>query len=141
MNDPRQKLRLAKEALEAAVCALEQGSLAEAPLLRATPITPRERAMDWLAARRRRALLIDPALNEGSWAILMDLFVNKDVRPVSISSACIASGHPATTALRWVRRMIELELIAREDDGTDGRRAHLVLTARGEAAVLAHLGR
>lgn len=139
MDEPHSTIIRAREALEAAVLALDQLSKTEAlPFLARRP-TPRERALAWLESSRRRARIMDGQLSEGAWTILMDLYVNQDVRPVSVSSACIASGHPVTTALRWIRGLIDLGLVTRQDDGRDGRRVYLALTSKGEEAVLAHL--
>ena len=76
-------------------------------------------------------LFADPA-----WDILLDLFVQKSCgRRVSITSACIASGVPPTTGLRWVALLVEEGLVLREGDDVDRRRAFLRLSATGETAV------
>ena len=52
----------------------------------------------WLAMYRdRKAMFGD--ISEGPWRILLDLAVNG---PCSVTSACLASGSPATTGLRYV---------------------------------------
>lgn len=136
LNDAMPPLVRAKQAIKVAAVALDQIPTAAGPAREV--LTPRDRALLWLAAYQRR-LQMQPELNEGSWAILMDLFVNKGVRRISISSACIASCNPPTTALRWIRRLIAEGLITREEDEDDGRRMYLFLTEKGEAAVLQHL--
>lgn len=76
-------------------------------------------------------LFADPA-----WDILLDLFVQKSVgKRVSITSACIASGVPATTGLRWVTLLVDEGLVIREGDEIDRRRAFLRLSKEGEKAV------
>jgi len=73
----------------------------------------------------------DPA-----WDILLDLFVQKSAgKRVSITSACIASGTPPTTGLRWVALLVEEGLVIREGDEVDRRRAFLRLSKAGEIAV------
>jgi len=62
----------------------------------------------------------DCALNETSWNIIIDLFVAAGQRQnISVSSACIASGSPATTALRHIyvlEKHLILERYAAQDD-------------------------
>jgi len=137
MDNLKYRMGLLREALQDAEIAFQQVVL--------TPLhdgakTLRERASHWLNSVQNREQITGQDLNEGSWAILMDLYVNQGVRTVSVSSACIGSGHPPTSALRWIKRLIELGLVVREVDDLDGRRAHLVLTSEAETAILAHLG-
>jgi len=47
---------------------------------------------------------------------------------VSVTSLCIASGVPPTTALRWIALMTDAGLLRREDDAHDRRRAFIALT-------------
>jgi hypothetical protein len=87
-----------------------------------------------------RELFADPA-----WDILLDLAAARaeHVR-VSITSACIASGVPPTTALRWITQMIDAGLLERVQDDVDRRRAFVALTDRAAEAMaryFAELGR
>lgn len=62
---------------------------------------------------------------------------------VSVTSLCIASGVPATTALRWIGQMVEAGLFERVEDKTDRRRAFIALTDRAAdrmARYFAELG-
>lgn len=69
-------------------------------------------------------LLFDP-----HWNILLDLMVaKKHGTRISVSSACIASGVPVTTALRYVKYLEKVGLIEREPDQSDKRRIYLKLT-------------
>ncbi|KRA82782.1 winged helix DNA-binding protein [Altererythrobacter sp. Root672] len=72
------------------------------------------------------ALFADPA-----WDILLDLTAARieSIR-VSVTSLCIASGVPPTTALRWIGQMIEAGLLQRNEDDADRRRAFIALTDR-----------
>ena len=74
--------------------------------------------------------------SEPDWNILLDLYVHhhRGVR-ISVTSACIASGVPATTALRWIEELRKRGLIRREIDEKDRRRALLSLSDAGEAQV------
>ena len=90
-----------------------------------------------LARRAVRARYL-PAdfFSEGGWAILLDLFANEHrLRPVSIKSACIASGVPATTALRCIEALISYGLISRSEGQNDRRFKLLCLTNSGRVAM------
>jgi hypothetical protein len=78
-----------------------------------------------------RELFGDPA-----WDMLLDLTAARaeHVR-VSVTSLCIASGVPATTALRWISQLMQAGLLLRLDDETDRRRAFLTLSDHGVEAV------
>lgn len=68
--------------------------------------------------------------------VLLELYIAKrEYRSVAISSACIAAGVPATTALRYVTALERKGLLQRVKDATDGRRQLLELTVQGEAVV------
>ena len=49
---------------------------------------------------------------------------------MSVTSLCIASGVPPTTALRWIGQMTEAGLFQRVEDEADRRRAFIALTDR-----------
>ncbi len=87
-----------------------------------------------------RELFADPA-----WDILLDLTAARaEHARVSVTSACIASGVPPTTALRWIGQMIEAGLLERVQDDVDRRRAFVALTDRAADAMaryFAELGR
>jgi DNA-binding MarR family transcriptional regulator len=76
-------------------------------------------------------ILADPA-----WDMLLDLTAARaeHVR-VSVTSLCIASGVPVTTALRWIGQLVQAGLFERIDDDTDGRRAFIALSDKAAAAV------
>lgn len=79
-------------------------------------------------------------LGEPAWDILLDLYVNQ-LEPVGISvtSSCIASGVPATTALRWLGVLETEGWIERRGDENDRRRYYLTLTAHGRGKMTAIL--
>ncbi|MFM6950601.1 MAG: winged helix DNA-binding protein [Novosphingobium sp.] len=69
-------------------------------------------------------LFADPA-----WDILLDLTASRaEHARVSVTSLCIASGVPPTTALRWIGQMTEAGLLQRVEDETDRRRAFITLS-------------
>ena len=76
-------------------------------------------------------LFADPA-----WDMLLDLTAARaeHVR-VSVTSLCIASGVPPTTALRWIGQMTDAGLLQRVDDETDRRRAFITLAEKAADAM------
>lgn len=94
--------------------------LAGQPLSSSMP----DRLSDVYCMRRRRDSLFPPGLfGEPAWDMLLDL-VTRHYRDLStsVSSACIASAVPATTALRHLDKLIEAGLVERVHDPLDGRR-------------------
>lgn len=51
-----------------------------------------------------------------------------DGAQVSVSSLCIASAVPPTTALRWIRTLTDKGFVHRQADPHDGRRVFIALT-------------
>lgn len=69
-------------------------------------------------------MFADPA-----WDMLLDLTAaTAEGTRVSVTSLCIASGVPPTTALRWIAQMTEAGLVQRLEDHTDKRRAFIGLS-------------
>ena len=87
--------------------------------------------------RRRGSIFGNPDLfGEPAWDILLDLYIaHIEQKPVSVSSACIGSAAPPTTALRWLGVLAEDDLIIREQDRDDQRRVLVRLTERGVEAM------
>ena len=85
-------------------------------------------------------LFADPA-----WDILLDLTAARaEHTRVSVTSLCIASGVPPTTALRWIGQLTAAGLLERVQDETDRRRAFIALTDKAADAMaryFAELGR
>lgn len=78
-------------------------------------------------------LFADPA-----WDMMLDLLAARlSSQRVSVSSLCIASAVPPTTALRWIRQLTERAVFARIDDPADGRRVFIELTDEAAGAVAA----
>ncbi|MDE2437035.1 MAG: winged helix DNA-binding protein [Sphingomonadales bacterium] len=76
-------------------------------------------------------LFADPA-----WDMLLDLTAARaEHSRVSVTSLCIASGVPPTTALRWISQMTDAGLLQRVDDEADRRRAFITLTDRAADAM------
>lgn len=76
-------------------------------------------------------LFADPA-----WDMLLDLTAARaEHNRVSVTSLCIASGVPPTTALRWIGQMTEAGLFERVEDDSDRRRAFIGLTDKAAEAM------
>jgi DNA-binding MarR family transcriptional regulator len=116
-------------------------------LLRASPPPlPDPRLVRTIIRQRQlRAKYFDAALfADPAWDILLDLTAARaeHVR-VSVTSLCIASGVPPTTALRWIGQMTRAGLLERVEDPSDRRRVFIGLTAaaaEGMARYFAELG-
>lgn len=92
--------------------------------------TTREEVRAVLQARRLRErfmpgeLFADPA-----WDMMLDLLAAKiDGKRVSVSSLCIASAVPPTTALRWIAQLTERGIFERRNDPDDARRVFISLS-------------
>jgi DNA-binding MarR family transcriptional regulator len=90
-----------------------------------------------IRARRLRArffqedLFADPA-----WDMLLDLLQAEISHlRVPVSSLCIAAAVPATTALRWLKTMVEQGLFIRRADPHDGRRVFVELAPEASRAL------
>lgn len=87
--------------------------------------------------RQLRARFFDGELfADPAWDMLLDLTAARaEHQRVSVTSLCIASGVPPTTALRWIGQMIEAGLFQRSEDETDRRRAFITLSDRAADAM------
>lgn len=92
--------------------------------------------------RRRRADIFgdDALFGEPAWDILLDLFVaGEKHKRVGVTSACIGSGVPSTTALRWLSVLETRGLVEREYDEQDARRSFVRLTPKGRECMVTYL--
>lgn len=82
--------------------------------------------------KRRQAFSQLGIPGEPAWDILLDLYVRQVAHEtVSVKSACLASGAPATTGLRWLRSLEQGGLVESQDDPEDLRRRYVKLSDRG----------
>ena len=98
-----------------------------------------------IRARRLRTryfpehLFADPA-----WDMLLDLLQAEIAQlRVPVSSLCIAAAVPATTALRWLKTLVQEGLFVRRADPHDGRRVFVELapeTSRAMRRYFAEVG-
>lgn len=70
-------------------------------------------------------LFADPA-----WDMMLDLFDSElSGRRVSVTSLCAGAAVPATTALRWIKALVQKGLFIRHNDPLDGRRVFIELSS------------
>ena len=96
--------------------------------------------------RQLRARFFDGELfADPAWDMLLDLTAARvEHTRVSVTSLCIASAVPPTTALRWISQLTEAGMFVRVEDETDRRRAFIQLTDKacdGMARYFAELGK
>ena len=101
------------------------------------PAVSAEAVRTVIRARRLRAryfpeeLFADPA-----WDMLLDLLQAEIAHlRVPVSSLCIAAAVPATTALRWLKTMVDKGLFLRRADPHDGRRVFVELAPDASHAL------
>ncbi|HTM96170.1 MAG TPA: winged helix DNA-binding protein [Croceibacterium sp.] len=108
-------------------------------LVRATrPALPDPRLVRKIIRQRQlRARFFDGDLfADPAWDMLLDLTAARvEHTRVSVTSLCIASGVPPTTALRWIGQMTDAGLLQRVEDETDRRRAFITLTEKAVDAM------
>ena len=87
--------------------------------------------------RQQRARFFDDGLfADPAWDMLLDLTAARgEGARVSVTSLCIASMVPPTTALRWIGQMTESGLLRRVEDKSDRRRAFIDLTDKAADAM------
>jgi hypothetical protein len=129
-------LRLASPAISFAAAPADSGSqqLVRAP----RPTLPDPRLLRRIIRQRQlRGRFFDGGLfADPAWDMLLDLAAARaEYKRVSVTSLCIASGVPPTTALRWIALMTEAGILERVEDETDRRRAFIALTDRSADAM------
>lgn len=84
-----------------------------------------------IRARQLRARFFEEELfADPAWDMLLDLFQAEIAEHrVAVSSLCLAAAVPATTALRWIKRMTDVGLFKRCADPHDGRRVFVKLSS------------
>lgn len=87
---------------------------------------------EYQARRRREKLFTKELFGEPAWDMLLDIYVSRARRRrVSVTSLCIASCRPPTTALRWITLLQEQGLVFRDGSMADHRVCYIELSARG----------
>jgi len=102
------------------------------------PPLPDPRLVRQLIARRHARAKHLPGIcfADPAWDMLLDLTAARaEHTRVSVTSLCIASGVPATTALRWIGQLEQAGLVERVADDIDRRRAFVMLTDKAADAM------
>lgn len=96
-----------------------------------------------IAARSDRDAIFQSGLfSDPAWDMMLDLAVAEATgRPISVTSLCIASGAPTTTALRRIDDLKDAGLIDRIPDARDRRRILVQLTHLGRERMEAFVQR
>ena len=83
--------------------------------------------------RRERTRLFPADLfGEPSWDILLSLYIaEREGFRMQVSAVCGESGVPETTALRWIERLKQVDLIKKVPAPVDGRVWYVELTSEG----------
>lgn len=111
-----------------------------------TPVSPERVQKVALAEayyrfRRKRERIADETFGKGlfvdpAWDILLDLYIQAGRGvDVNVSSACLASIAPPTTALRYIAELEGRGIISRTPTARDARLLIVQLTERGCAMV------
>lgn len=90
-----------------------------------------------IARRQARAKFFEGELfADPAWDMLLDLTAAEGERQrVSVTSLCIAAMVPATTALRWIKQLVECDVFERKSDPSDKRRAFIALSDQSREAM------
>lgn len=127
---------LIRERLGSALRLVDELTAQSQPAEQGQPMTEQSvRALLRLRRNRDRffsaQLFADPA-----WDMLLELYACElGQQRISISSLCLGSAVPATTALRWITTLEQEKLVERRPDPTDGRRFFIQLTREGRGAM------
>lgn len=122
----------------------EAEALEEAAASRTTVTTARPNYLKALVSARadRDAIFQAGLFSDPAWDMLLDLAVAEATgRPISVTSLCIASGAPTTTALRRIEDLKDAGLLDRIPDPQDRRRVLVHLTEEGRKRMEAFVQR
>jgi DNA-binding MarR family transcriptional regulator len=94
-----------------------------------------------IRARHQRSRFLPSKLfSDPAWDILLALYAAElGQRRITVGQVCAAADIPATTGLRWLGTLEELDLVTRRADPLDARRFFVSLTAQGREAMSGYL--
>lgn len=95
-----------------------------------------------MRARRVRATFFEQELfADPAWDMMLELFhAELTHRRVPVSNLCSAAAVPATTALRWLKMLVDKGIVIRRDDPLDGRRVYVELQPQTSDALKRYFG-
>jgi DNA-binding MarR family transcriptional regulator len=90
-----------------------------------------------MRARRVRSTFFEQELfADPAWDMMLELFhAELTHRRVPVSNLCSAAAVPATTALRWLKILVDKNIVVRRDDPLDGRRVYVELQPKTSDAL------
>ncbi len=93
--------------------------------------------------KRDRTIILGPdMMGDPAFDMLLDLFVAQEESvDISVSSLCYGTCLPQTTALRWVKIMVDRGMILRKSDTNDKRRVYLLLAPQTRLGMIRYLDR
>jgi len=96
-----------------------------------------------IAARKeRKKHLPTVEFKDPAWNILLELMLaHMEQAPITVTSLCLSTGVPTTTALRRLEDIVKAGLAERHSDPLDKRRILVRLTVRGVSAMTQYLRR
>lgn len=126
--DPTDRLLTLRRDAERIAAALAELA-ASRPSGEARPVTAARIRAHIKARRLRERFLPADLFADPAWDMLLDLAASRleGIR-VSVSSLCIAANVPTTTALRWIKLLVDRGLVRRTTDPADARRSFIDLT-------------
>jgi DNA-binding MarR family transcriptional regulator len=89
---------------------------------------------------RRAAYLGSEAIAEAAWEMLIALYrADCAFHRLTVTNLCLASEAPSTTALRWIDRLVELNLVYRRNNPLDARVIFVELLPNAKQAIHSYL--
>lgn len=94
-----------------------------------------------IRARHQRSRFLPSKLfSDPAWDILLALYAAEiGQRRITVGQVCAAADIPATTGLRWLGTLEDMDLVARRADPLDARRFFVFLTGDGREAMSGYL--
>lgn len=90
--------------------------------------------------RQRERVFADGLFSDPTWDMLLELFIAQGRgRVVAVGDACLASGVPQSTGMRWLGTLGDEGLVVRYDDTIDRRRILLRLSRSGHEKMRRYL--
>lgn len=101
----------------------------------------------WMIARimiaqmkRRHRHFPDAVFEDPQWMMMLELFIaSEEGRNIAISSLCLASGVPSTTALRHIRALVAKGLFERTSHPRDRRICYVRLSKEARNQMIGYL--
>lgn len=109
----------------------------EVPVGEDPPMVSVESVRAVIRARRLRERYFEAELfADPAWDMMLDLLEGElSHRRVAVSSLCVGAAVPPTTALRWIKTLVEKGLFVRRNDPLDGRRVYVELSPSASLAM------